>query len=266
MSGTARIRCWPVPGGGWPGSTRATRGITTSTSTAGSCATCQPAAVPPWISAAGRACSPGSWPPHFARVTAIDADAGVAAAASARLAQDPKVTIRHCGFGQFAAAPSDGEADLITMVAVLHYLCLDETLARIPRLLAPGGRLLVVGLARVNSLPDLAADLISAANAPGSGPAVLLPHSTDSRKTLRPKPPRRLRLSSASARSCGQGMPAVMVRAGSTSSTPASLPGRSSAVALAASWASLLRAWPAAPRGSSPCLVRGLPDGGLQPG
>jgi hypothetical protein len=36
-------------------------------------------------------------------------------------------------------------------------------------LLAPGGRLLVVGLARVNSLPDLAADLISAAANPVMG-------------------------------------------------------------------------------------------------
>ena len=106
---------------------------------------------------------------HFARVTGIDADAGMAAAASAHLAQDPRVTIRQCGFEQFAAAAGDGEADLITMVAVLHHLCLDDTLARIPGLLAPGGRLLVVGLARVNSLPDLAVDLISAAANPVMG-------------------------------------------------------------------------------------------------
>jgi SAM-dependent methyltransferase len=72
-------------------------------------------------------------------------------------------------FEEFASAAGDGEADLITMVAVLHHLCLDDTLARIPRLLAPGGRLLVVGLARVNSLPDLAADLISAAANPVIG-------------------------------------------------------------------------------------------------
>jgi hypothetical protein len=99
----------------------------------------------------------------------IDADAGMAAAASAHLAQDPRVTIRRCGFEQFAAAASDGEADLITMVAVPHHLGLDDTLARIPGLLAPGGRLLVVGLARVSSLPDLAVDLISAAANPVMG-------------------------------------------------------------------------------------------------
>ena len=111
----------------------------------------------------------GKLAPHFARVIGIDADASMAAAASARLAQDPRVTICRCGFEDFASAAGDGEADLITMVAVLHHLCLDEALARIPGLLAPGGRLLVVGLARVNSLPDLAVDLISAAANPVIG-------------------------------------------------------------------------------------------------
>ncbi len=111
----------------------------------------------------------GKLAPHFARVTGIDADASMAAAASARLAHDRGVTIRRCGFEHFASAAGDGEADLITMVAVLHHLDLDDTLARIPGLLAPGGRLLVVGLARVNALPDLAADLISAAANPVMG-------------------------------------------------------------------------------------------------
>ena len=87
----------------------------------------------------------------FARVTGIDADAGMAAAASARLDDHPAVTIRRRGFEESGTAACDGEADLITMVAVLHHLDLDDTLARIPGLLAPGGRLLVAGLARVNS-------------------------------------------------------------------------------------------------------------------
>jgi SAM-dependent methyltransferase len=106
---------------------------------------------------------------HFPRVTGIDADAGMAAAASARLANDPRVTICRWGFEHFASAAGHGEADLITMVAVLHHLCLDDTMARIPALLAPGGRLLVVGLARVDSLPDLAVELISAAANPVMG-------------------------------------------------------------------------------------------------
>ncbi len=106
---------------------------------------------------------------RFAQVTGIDADAGMASAATARLAQDPRVTIRHCRFEQFASAAGNGEADLITMVAVLHHLGLDDTLAEMRGLLAPGGRLLVVGLAKVNSLPDVAVDLISSAATPVMG-------------------------------------------------------------------------------------------------
>jgi SAM-dependent methyltransferase len=117
----------------------------------------------------GRGVLAGKLAPHFEGVTGIDADPGMAAAASALLAKDPRVTIRQLGFEQFAAAAGDGEADLITMVAVLHHLRLDDTLARIPGLLAPGGRLLVVGLARSNSLPDLAVELVSAAANPVMG-------------------------------------------------------------------------------------------------
>jgi SAM-dependent methyltransferase len=111
----------------------------------------------------------GKLAPHFARVTGIDADEGMAAAASARLADDPRVSIMRCRFGAFAAAAGDGEADLITMVAVLHHLDLGDALARIPRLLAPGGRLLVVGLAKVDSLTDAAVDLMSSAANPVMG-------------------------------------------------------------------------------------------------
>lgn len=66
------------------------------------------------------------------------------------------------------------------MVAVLHHLDLADTLARIPGLLAPGGRLLVVGLARVDSPTDLAVDLISAAANPVMG---LIRHPRPARPT-----------------------------------------------------------------------------------
>ena len=85
------------------------------------------------------------------------------------LAGDPRVTIRRCRFEAFAATASEGETDLITMVAVLHHLDLDGTLDQIPRLLAPGGRLLVVGLAKVDSLADTAIDLVSSAANPVMG-------------------------------------------------------------------------------------------------
>lgn len=106
---------------------------------------------------------------RFARVTGIDIDEAMAAAASARLAGEPRVSIMRCGFDAFAGAAGDGETDLITMVAVLHHLDLGDALQRIPRLLAPGGRLLVVGLAKVGSPADVAVDLISAAANPVMG-------------------------------------------------------------------------------------------------
>jgi len=52
---------------------------------------------------------------------------------------------------------------------VLHHLDLDGALARIPRLVAPGGRLLVVGIARPDSLADLAFDVVSGAANPVMG-------------------------------------------------------------------------------------------------
>ena len=55
------------------------------------------------------------------------------------------------------------------MVSVLHHLDLGDTLATIPRLLAPGGRLLVVGLAKVDSLADAMVDLMSSAANPVMG-------------------------------------------------------------------------------------------------
>jgi SAM-dependent methyltransferase len=91
------------------------------------------------------------------------------AAASARLRGVRQVSIQRCDFADFGATIGDDGADLITMVAVLHHLDLDEALARIPRLVAPGGRLLVVGLARPDSLADLAFDVVSAAANPVMG-------------------------------------------------------------------------------------------------
>ena len=105
---------------------------------------------------------------HFARVVGIDDD-GMAAAASTRLASTPRVGIVRCRFDAFAATAGEAEADLITMVAVLHHLDLADTLSRIPRLLAPGGRLLVVGLAKVDTPTDTMIDLVSAAANPVMG-------------------------------------------------------------------------------------------------
>jgi SAM-dependent methyltransferase len=117
----------------------------------------------------GKGVLAGKLATHFANVTGIDRNEGMAAAAGMHLRDFPQVSIQRCDFADFTSTAGDGGADLITMVAVLHHLDLDDTLARIPRLLAPGGRLLVVGLARPDSLADLAFDVVSGAANPVMG-------------------------------------------------------------------------------------------------
>ncbi|MFB8229216.1 class I SAM-dependent methyltransferase [Cellulosimicrobium sp. NPDC055967] len=118
---------------------------------------------------------------RVAEVHGIDADGGMVAQALVRHAADPAVTVRRLGFDDVGspddvrspdgsgppshpAGPAAGPEgyDAVTMVAVLHHLDLDEALRHARSLLAPGGRLLVVGLARVASARDLAVDVPSA--------------------------------------------------------------------------------------------------------
>ena len=117
----------------------------------------------------GKGVLAGKLATQFAHVTGIDRNEGMVAAASARLRGVPQVSIQRCDFADFSSTAGDGGADLITMVAVLHHLDLDDALARIPRLVAPGGRLLVVGIARPDSLADLAFDVVSGAANPVIG-------------------------------------------------------------------------------------------------
>lgn len=108
-------------------------------------------------------------------VHGVDVDATMARVAAERFAGDPRVTVRHLAFDD--VRPSDaaeegrgtpgradvvGQYDAVTMVASLHHLDLRPALAHARELLAPGGRLLVVGLARVGSPADVAVDLVSA--------------------------------------------------------------------------------------------------------
>ncbi|GAA2236807.1 class I SAM-dependent methyltransferase [Promicromonospora sukumoe] len=93
---------------------------------------------------------------RFDEVLGIDADAAMATVAAERFADDPSVTVRRARFEEI-----DGTFDAVTMIAVLHHLPLEPALRHAGELLAPGGRLLVVGLARADSLTDLAWDLPS---------------------------------------------------------------------------------------------------------
>jgi SAM-dependent methyltransferase len=93
---------------------------------------------------------------HFEQVTGVDPDAEMAAVARERLAGLPGVEVR-----QQSLLDTTGRYDLVTMVASLHHLPLEPALRHTAELVAPGGRLLVVGLAQLGSPADLALDSAS---------------------------------------------------------------------------------------------------------
>jgi 2-polyprenyl-3-methyl-5-hydroxy-6-metoxy-1,4-benzoquinol methylase len=84
-------------------------------------------------------------------VDAIDRDAAVIARARAG-ATRANIRFAEADFLAF----DGGGYDVVTMVAVLHHLPLDEALARIPELLNRGGTCAIVGLARTSGVEHLA--------------------------------------------------------------------------------------------------------------
>jgi SAM-dependent methyltransferase len=107
----------------------------------------------------------GRLAPWFDRLIGIDADRTMCSVATQRCRDDSisNVEVRCTKLDALAREPERANRfDLITMVAVLHHLPLAPTLDQVRQLLAPGGRLLVVGLARADSARDLAVDLTSA--------------------------------------------------------------------------------------------------------
>lgn len=117
--------------------------------------------------------------PAFDEVIGYDVDPAMRAAASARTADLPGVRVEG---GDWAS--ERGPFDLITMVAALHHLDVEAALLEVRRLLRPGGRLLVVGLAPPASLVDHVWDAASIATNPVIGFAK---HPRRSR--LGPQPP-----------------------------------------------------------------------------
>lgn len=98
---------------------------------------------------------------RFAQVRGTDADESMRVEAAERCAGLTNVTIDDSQLAEL-----DGPVDLITMIAVLHHLDVEKALADVKRLLAPGGRFLVVGLAAPVSIRDTAWDLASAVTNP----------------------------------------------------------------------------------------------------
>jgi SAM-dependent methyltransferase len=105
----------------------------------------------------------------FETVVGIDADEEMAREAAHRVQGVPGATVKRNTLADMAITGNPAGFDLVTMVAVLHHLDLEEALSAVPRLLAPGGRLLVVGLARLGSARELPLDLVSALLNPAVG-------------------------------------------------------------------------------------------------
>ena len=98
---------------------------------------------------------------HFDHVHGTDLNAGMREAARARLIGHSNVSV-----AAHQLAELRGPYDLITMVAVLHHLDAGPSLWHVERLLSPGGRLMVVGLARPESALDWVWDSICAVTNP----------------------------------------------------------------------------------------------------
>ena len=92
--------------------------------------------------------------PHFDSVVGTDLDPRMRAEASQRVAG-----LSHAIISDAQLDDLEPGLDLVTMVAVLHHLDVESALARVRELLAPGGKLLVVGLARRESTVDVAWDV-----------------------------------------------------------------------------------------------------------
>ena len=90
--------------------------------------------------------------PLFTTVTGIDPDPDAVARTRDRLRGAPGATVALSSFADFDVA--DGRFDLIAFVATLHHMDLHPALAKAARLLRPGGRLVVVGLAANGSAGD----------------------------------------------------------------------------------------------------------------
>jgi SAM-dependent methyltransferase len=84
-------------------------------------------------------------------VQGVDADPAIVERARQHTAPDARVTYTAA---DAMVEPAAGPFDVITCVAVIHHLPFDEALARLRGLLAPGGTLVVVGLARPHSPVD----------------------------------------------------------------------------------------------------------------
>ncbi len=92
--------------------------------------------------------------PFAQKVVGIDPDAKVILRAHSRLAEEPNVSLVT---GDFLAMPIPSQEECystVICVATLHHMELKSALLKMRQVLAPGGRMLIVGLAVDKSIMD----------------------------------------------------------------------------------------------------------------
>ena len=87
-------------------------------------------------------------------VVGLDPDVQVVARARRRLEQNPQVEVLLDDVMDPDLPQRIGTLETVSCVATLHHLPLEPAMARLSELVAPGGRLIVVGLAANGSLWD----------------------------------------------------------------------------------------------------------------
>lgn len=118
--------------------------------------------------------------PHADKVVGADIDAEMRAVATRHCVGLANVSVTDRAWNEV-----EGPFDAVTMIAVLHHLPVEEALRDVRRLLAPGGRFLVVGLAAPVSPADHAWDMASMVTNPLIG---MVKHPWPSRVMEPPAP------------------------------------------------------------------------------
>lgn len=92
--------------------------------------------------------------PFAAHVVGVDPDERAIAQSEKRLGTSDKVTLLHGDFLDMPIPSGEERFTSITCVAVLHHMDLSSALLKMRECLAPGGRMIVIGLAADQSILD----------------------------------------------------------------------------------------------------------------
>jgi len=92
--------------------------------------------------------------PFVQQAVGIDPDAQIISRAQTRFASASNVSLIHGDFLEMPVPSQEERYNTVVCVATLHHMELRTALLKMSQLLAPGGRLLIIGLAANKSIAD----------------------------------------------------------------------------------------------------------------